>query len=106
MKITLDKKAITIEEAQEAKKLQKDYAVILDETILENMACRASGQCGKLVKVTELVVTKNQDQLTIWATIILENYDKFVKTSFDVLQADHYDADHYDNYTQIFKLVG
>lgn len=105
MKIALDKKVITLDEVKEAKELQQSYAEALDNAILETMAIRASGQYGKLVKVEEIKVTKNHYQLTIWATVILEDFDKFIKTSFDVLQADHFDLDHYDNYTRIYKIV-
>ncbi|WP_367567232.1 hypothetical protein [Lacrimispora sp.] len=105
MKIALDKKAITLEEAKEARELQQSYGDALDNQIIENMACRASGQYGKLVKVEKIEVTKNHYKLTIWATVILEDFDKFIKTSFDVLQADHFDLDHYDNCTRIYKIV-
>ncbi len=105
MKIALDKKVITLEEAKEAKVLQQSYGETLDNAILETMAQRASGQYGKLIKVEEIQVTKNHFVLTVWATVILEDYDKFIKTSFDVLQADNFDLDHYDNYTRIYKIT-
>lgn len=102
MKITLDKKSITIDEAQEAKQLQKDYSEVLDNEILEVMACRASGQCGKLIRATAQV-TKNHFKLTIWAECVLEDYSTFTRTSFDVLQADA-GEEQIDNFTQVFKL--
>jgi len=105
MKIALDKKTITIGEVKEAKELQQSYGEALDNVILETMAIRASGQYGKLIKIEKIQVTKNRYELTIWATVILEDFDKFIKTSFDVLQADHLDLDHYDNYTRIYKIV-
>lgn len=104
MKITLDKKSITIEEVKEARQLQRDYGEVLDNETLEAMAYRASGQFGKLIKV-EVEITKNHHQLTIWATVILEDFDTFTKTSFDVLQADR-NEEHIDNFTKIFKRVG
>lgn len=102
MKITLNKQAITLAEVQAAKELQASYAGALDAKTLENMACRATGQNGTLIKVEELEVTKHKHELTIWATVILESYDRFIKTSFDVLQADNPDRDYYDNYTRVF----
>jgi len=105
MKITLDKKVITLEEIAAAKELQKEWSQELDNNLLESMACRASGYSGNLIKVESLEVTKNHFELTVWATVILEDYDKFVKTSFDVLQANWFDRDHYDHYTRVYKLV-
>lgn len=105
MKIALDKKVITLDEVKAAKVLQQSYSEALDNAIMETMAIRASGHYGKLIKIEEIQVTKNHFELTIWATVILEDFDKFIKTSFDVLQADHFDLDHYDNYTRIYKIV-
>ncbi|MEY8357197.1 hypothetical protein AALB39_28175 [Lachnospiraceae bacterium 54-53] len=105
MKIALDKKAITFEEVKEAKELQQSYGEALDNATLETMAQRTSGQYGKFIKIEEIQVTKNHYKLTIWATVTLEDFDKFIKTSFDILQADHFDLDHYDNYRRIYKIV-
>lgn len=104
MRITLDRKVITMDELTAAKQLQRAYSECLDNGTLESMACRASGQSGHLVKVEKLEVTKNHYELTVWATVILEDYDKFVKTSFDVLQADFAERDQYDNYTRVYMV--
>ena len=105
MKIILNKKAIMMSEVDEAKELAKDYSSWLDNEIIENFANKAVNEsCGKLIKINKLEVCKNHYKLTIWADVTMQYFDKFVITSFDLMQANDCN-EHIDNCTEIYKKV-
>jgi len=117
MKITLNKSAITLAEHHDALTLAQDWGESINENFLEAVAnntlksnaLRSYGSISdyaKLVKVNGLEVTKNRDVLTIWADVVLQNWDNFYIVGFDLLQANKGEyEDHIDNYTQVFRRV-
>ena len=108
MKIAIDKEVITLAEAEAAKKMAKDYGEWLDSDTLESMANRVVREFRncilKLVKINKVEICKNHYQLTVWAEVILESYDNFIVTYFDVPQANE-ETEKIDNYTRVYKLV-
>lgn len=89
MKITLNKKVITLAEVEEAKALAADYKSWVTPSILEFWANLAAGVDGwKLMQVQKMEVEKNHYELTIWAECILMGFDGFCIVSFDACQAN------------------
>lgn len=100
MKITLDKKVITMDEVAEAKEYAKDRSWMADKDIIESGAivCLEKyyglGQLifdNKVIGTPELTVNKNHYALTIWCECLItywrEGKTHFAKLSFDLVRA-------------------
>lgn len=99
MKITLDKKVITLDEVATAKEFAKDHEWI-DMGIINTAAIRCLekyyglGQPifdNKVIGKPELTVNKNRFQMTVWCECLVtywrEGKTHYAKLSFDLIRA-------------------
>ncbi len=108
MKITLDKRVITLEDAKAAEEIRKEWQEYIksDNDFLFMLARHAikanytKAHCNpeRLLIIDNIEVTKNHYQLTVWLECMVEyNYQTIMKLSFDAMQALNYiDGDAID----------
>jgi hypothetical protein len=106
MKITIDRKSITLDELESAKEIKESYKPYRDDDI-EVLASRVLRQYGKrdfhLLKTDEAKVTKNHFQLTVWARVYMERFNEIAIVNFDLPQSESVENVEIDNYTTFFK---
>lgn len=113
MKIKLDKRVITLDEASAAKEYLADHTWMSDMDVITTGATRCLekyyglGQPildEKVIGAPELTVNKNHYELTVWCDCLItywrEGKTHFAKLSFDLVRA--YDDTSIDCFIVVF----
>ena len=116
MKITLDKRVITLDEVSTAKEYAKERAWMADMDIINTAAkCCLEKYYGlgqpifdnKVIGNPDLMVNKNHYELTVWCECLItywqEGKTHFAKLSFDLVRA--YEQSEVDCFLIVFDEV-
>ncbi|MDE6597287.1 MAG: hypothetical protein K2K60_01440 [Clostridia bacterium] len=114
MKVVLDKKVFTLDEAELVRQFKAEWSTptIDDIKSAVNVTAISLDIAGsELIAVKEIELTKNHYKPTYWVTVIIKGSDKdfneiYAEMGFDYVQAIlACFGDKIDNFTQIYKRV-